>query len=118
MGPIMCPQCKDALEEDFKKVKAYIAEHNGCGIHEVAKECEVDINLIQQWLREERLQFSEGSQISLFCESCGQPIRSGRFCDKCKANMVNGFQQATRPATAPPPAKKEERESPRMRFLG
>lgn len=117
MGPLMCPECRDKLEEDFKKVKTYIQDHTGCGIHEVARECEVDVNQIQQWLREERLQLAEGSAMQLMCESCGEPILTGRFCEKCKNNMANGFQQAIKPAEAPKPQKKDERESPRMRFL-
>ena len=117
MGQMICPACKDALESDFKKVKQYIQEHNCSSIHEVAKECEVEVSQIQQWLREERLQFSSDSQVMLTCEVCGEPIRTGRFCDKCKNNMANGFQQSIKPAEAPKPQKKEERESPRMRFL-
>lgn len=117
VGPLMCPDCVKALEEEFQKVKAYIQEHQNCGIHEVARECEVDVNQIQQWLREERLQLGEGSQIELTCESCGVLIRSGRFCDKCKANVSSGFTQMLNDARPQPTIKKEERESPRMRFL-
>lgn len=117
MGPLMCPQCRDALEEKFAEVKTYIQDHPGVGIHEVARECDVEITQIQQWLREERLQFSEDSMVQLTCESCGEPIRSGRFCDKCKNNMVNGFQQSIRPTAPPPVEKKDTKDSPRMRFL-
>lgn len=117
MGPLMCPQCRDALEAKFTEVKTYIQDHPGVGIHEVARECDVEITQIQQWLREERLQFSEDSMVQLTCESCGEPIRSGRFCDKCKNSMVNGFQQSMRPATPPPEPKKDVKDSPRMRFL-
>ena len=117
MGPIICPQCRDELEEKFKQVKAYISEHNGCGIQEVARECEVEVSQIQQWLREERLQFSEDSMVQLTCESCGTTIRSGRFCEKCKNEMANGFSNAIRPTAPPPVEKKETKEAPRMRFL-
>ena len=48
MGPIICPQCKDELEEKFKQVKTYISDHSGCGIQEVARECEVEVSQIQQ----------------------------------------------------------------------
>lgn len=118
MGPIMCPQCRDALEGKFKEVKSYIQNHPNCGIKEVSEECEVDTTQIQQWLREERLQFAEGSMVQLSCESCGELIRSGRFCDKCKNEMANGFQRSIAPnkPVAPPP-QKNTKESPRMRFL-
>lgn len=119
LGPIVCPACKDELESKFKEVKTYIQTHPNCGISEVARECEVEVSQIQQWLREERLQFAEGSMVQLSCESCGEPIRSGRFCDKCKNEMANGFNKAIRPAQAAAPVeKKDVKESPRMRFLG
>ncbi|MCR5723116.1 MAG: flagellar protein [Lachnospiraceae bacterium] len=117
MGPIICPQCRDALEEKFKEVKAYISAHSGCGIQEVARECDVEVSQIQQWLGEERLQFSEDSMVQLTCESCGTTIRSGRFCEKCKNEMANGFSNAIKPTAPPPVEKKETKEAPRMRFL-
>ncbi|MCR4678837.1 MAG: flagellar protein [Lachnospiraceae bacterium] len=117
MGPLMCPQCREALEEKFKEVKAYISEHSGCGIQEVSRECDVEVSQIQQWLREERLQFSEDSMVQLTCESCGTTIRSGRFCEKCKNEMANGFQKAITPTAPPPVEKKETKDAPRMRFL-
>ncbi len=117
MGPLMCPQCREALEDKFKQVKTYISDHSGCGIQEVARECEVEVSQIQQWLREERLQFSEDSMVQLSCESCGVTIRSGRFCDKCKNEVVNGFQRSIRPTVTEPAPKKETKESPKMRFL-
>jgi len=117
MGPIICPQCREALEEKFKEVKTYISAHSGCGIQEVARECDVEVSQIQQWLREERLQFSEDSMVQLTCESCGTTIRSGRFCEKCKNEMANGFSNAIKPTAPPPVEKKETKEAPRMRFL-
>ena len=118
MGPIICPQCKDDLEAKFKEVKTYISDHSGCGIQEVARECDVEVSQIQQWLREERLQFSEDSMVQLTCESCGTTIRSGRFCEKCKNEMANGFSNAIKPQAPPPVEKKETKDAPRMRFLG
>ncbi len=117
-GPITCPSCREALEDKFKEVKKYIQDHANCGIHEVARECEVEVQQIQQWLREERLQFSEDSMVQLSCESCGTTIRFGRFCEKCKNEMANGFKQAIAQKTpVEPPVKKDVKESPRMRFL-
>ncbi len=118
MGPITCPQCREALEAKFKEVKTYIQSHPGCGISEVSEACEVEVGQIQQWLREERLQFAEGSAIELFCEGCGKPIRSGRYCDTCKAEMTNGFGQMLKPKTAPKAEpRKDPREAARMRFI-
>lgn len=118
MGPIVCPQCREALEEKFKEVKTYIEQNPHSGIRDVAEACEVEVAQIQQWLREERLEFTSDSMVQLVCETCGAQIRTGRFCDKCKNEMANGFQRAIRPQKAPEPqVKKDPRDSARMRFL-
>ncbi len=119
MGPILCPRCREEQELKFQEVKKYIQEHYGADIPEVSEECDVDPGQIRQWIREDRLQFTEDSPIRISCEGCGEMIRSGRFCDKCKAEMTNGFRHAMAPA------KKLEPEQPRgpksdrdrMRFL-
>ncbi len=74
---------------------------------------------IRQWLREDRLEDTEDSAIFLNCESCGSPIRSGRFCEKCQASVAKDLKEvinAGRPA-APKPAHKKDEEGPKMRFL-
>jgi len=117
MGPIICPSCKDAVEAKFQEVKQYISDNPGVGIKQVSEECDVETSTIQQWLREERLEVTANSAIFLSCDGCGANIRSGRFCEKCKVNLSNGFRAATRsnrPAPEPPkPAAKENK----MRFL-
>ena len=118
MGPIMCQQCRDALEGKFKEVKDYIQKHPACGIQEVSRECDVETSQIQQWLREERLEFTADSMVQLNCEGCGAPIRSGRYCDSCKTSMTNGFNQILRQAAPPPPTvSKDPKDSPKMRYL-
>lgn len=117
-GYQICPACKEALEVKFQEVKEYVREHKGVGINEVAEVCDVDPNLIRQWLREERLELAEDSGIMLACESCGGLIRSGRYCDKCKSNLVNGFNsvlQGKKPVE--PTSSKHRSADARMRFL-
>lgn len=91
-GPVYCPACRDKMEEKFQEVKNFIQENPGVHIQEVADACEVETSQIRQWLREERLELTEGSPLMLSCDGCGAPIRSGRYCDKCKANVSNGFK--------------------------
>lgn len=117
-GANVCPACREKLEEKFQEVKAYVQEHKGAGIREVAEECEVEVNQIRQWLREERLELTESSAIVLNCESCGAPIRCGRFCDKCKNVLANNLQSVIKGKEPLPPARnKMEKDNARMRFL-
>ena len=74
-----------------QEVKEYVREHRGVNINTVAEECDVEPGLIRQWLREERLELTEDSGIMLSCEACGALIRSGKYCEKCKSNLANGF---------------------------
>lgn len=112
--------CREALEEKFHEVKNYIFDHRSATIPEVSEACEVSTNQIQQWLREERLQLGEGSGITLFCENCGVPIMTGRFCEKCKNSMADKLNSSIhKPAEPKPqPKKKDPHDNPKMRFLG
>ena len=117
-GQPLCPQCRDELEKTFQNVKKYLFDNRGANIADVVRDCEVDEGQIRQWVREERLEFSAGVDIGVTCEKCGAPITSGRFCEKCKASMINDLQTAgRRPEAAPEQPKKEQSRENKMRFL-
>lgn len=117
-GPVTCPACREKLEQKFQEVKEYIQKNKGAGIPQVAEECEVDAGQIRQWLREGRLELSADSPMYLTCESCGKPVRSGRFCEKCAVNMTRNLQDALKSGrqTLQKP-EKNDGEGPKMRFL-
>ena len=95
-GQPICENCRKELEQDFQKVKEYIKENPNQGVKEVAEACEVPEGQIKQWVREERLEVSKGAGV-LNCEQCGEPIATGRFCEKCKANMTTNLTGAIQP---------------------
>lgn len=114
-GRPICPECKKALEEKFAQVKQYIREHDRANINEVAEANEVDVRQIKEWVREERLAFSTDSPISIECECCGAPIKTGKYCPKCMAKMAANLGSAIRkPVTT---ERKDMRDKDRMRFL-
>ena len=119
MGPILCPACREEMEEKFQIVKKYVQENVRTGIHEVAEACEVDTAQLRQWVREERLIFAEPSLAGIGCEKCGKLIQSGKFCEACKKEMTDGFSQVLKSGAAPAPVKKKtvDKDSPRMRYL-
>lgn len=118
MGPPICPACKEDMEHKFQEVKEYIRQNKNSGIAVVANECEVEVAQIQQWIREERLVFSEDSPIGINCENCGAMIRTGRFCDKCKNNMAHNLSSVIPKQEKPSvQEKKDEKVNPKMRFL-
>lgn len=120
VGPILCQQCMEEQEKVFQNVKKYVQDHPGADMVVVSQECDVEVSQIRQWIREERLQFAEDSPIRIACEKCGAMIRSGRFCDQCKASMTNDFRAAmghNSRAIQQPARPKAVRDGEKMRYL-
>ena len=115
-GPILCPHCREKMEAKFQEVKEYIRSNPGVGIQDVAENCDVEPSQIQQWIREERLSLSVAGADGIVCETCGKPIRTGRFCEKCKNNMANALAESIH-KPEPPQPQETERDKNRMRFL-
>lgn len=117
-GLPICPACKEKAEESFQVVKKYIRENPRADIREVAQACEVETAQIQQWIREERLEFTEDSPIKLPCENCGALIRAGKYCEKCKAAMAKNLSSAIdKPKTIVQAAPDRRDTRNRMRYL-
>ncbi len=105
MGEPVCPDCKDALEAKFQEVKKYVQEDKTAPMNDICADCDVDAKVLRQWIREERLFFSDDSPVKISCEKCGAQISTGRFCDACKKQTANSFSNASR---RPEPPKQEE----------
>ena len=112
----ICPACQKLLEDKFQEVRQYLEDHPNASVEQTSIDNDVSVKQIKQWIREERLVLSSPSEAGITCESCGVPICSGRFCDKCKANMANNLMNVyAKPK--PQEIKKQGREKDRMRFL-
>ncbi len=109
-GPELCPDCakllsdsrdeskrsdinpalKLVLAEDeakFEQIKDYIMTHPKATVAEIAEFYEIAPAKLFEWIRGDRLEFSEESSDAWFkCERCGTRIKSGRLCNRCKAN--------------------------------
>ena len=115
----LCPNCIEKIEEKYLEVKEYIQDHHNATMTEVAEECDVSTRQIEQWIREERLSFSDDSPIGIACEVCGATIRTGRYCERCKNDLANrlGSMYGSRSSTVDADKIRERREKARMRFL-
>ena len=116
VGLNLCPKCKADMEEKFAEVKEYIYDHPGVGVAEVSEAMQVSTQQIRQWVREERLQFAEGSVTDIVCESCGKSILSGRFCPQCKETMIHGLEHAYKHEEAKPTGEQKKAKA-KMRYL-
>ena len=111
----VCPQCMKGVEEKFETCKKYIKDNPGANVQKVSEATGVSDRMIKQWVREERLSFAEGSLVGLECEACGANILTGRFCVKCKQQLVNGFNAGIKKEAPKAPA--QQKSSAKMRFL-
>lgn len=114
-GARLCADCKAKLEDKFGEVKKYIEEHKNATVPEVSKAMDVSTKQLTQWVREERLAFSDDSTVTINCESCGMPMKTGRFCDKCKSEMARSLGSIYPSASAK--TSKDRRDPAKMRYL-
>ena len=100
-GPVRCPACSDALEKKFQQVKSYIWDHKTASLQEISEQNDVSVGQLRQWVREERLSFTDESPVGLECESCGATIKTGRYCANCKSKLSNTLMSALPKETKP-----------------
>lgn len=72
-------------EEKYNQVKDYIMAYPKATIIQISEENEITPMKLFEWIREDRLEFSEDSTMAWFeCANCGAKIKSGRLCNRCK----------------------------------
>ena len=62
-GPPICMACKQKLEDKFLQVRDYIRENDSATMKEISEDNEVSVKQIKQWVREERLTFTDHSPV-------------------------------------------------------
>ena len=85
-------------------------------LKKVAKENNVSMKRIRQWIKEERLELSDPLLSGITCEKCGVPICTGRYCERCKTNMANNLMNAFEKPKPQAVQKKQTRDQ-KMRFI-
>ncbi len=117
-GPSICMDCRKSADEQFKEVRLFIRKNPKASIGEISETCNVDTKQLRQWIREERLSFSAESSIGIECENCNKTIRTGRYCEACKVEVLNNLGTAYRKTEVKEENPFENKESgSKMRFL-
>jgi len=96
VGPQLCEECKKLEEEEFERVRKFVREYPGATMQEVSEATEVSMQMIYKFVKDGRLEVSEGSPIALQCENCGVRITSGRFCVNCSKKLASDMMRAGR----------------------
>ncbi|MDR1531605.1 MAG: hypothetical protein LBS62_05375, partial [Clostridiales bacterium] len=79
----ICKSCEKKEEGQFEVIKAYMDENPSCTLGQLSHETGVPTKLIVRFIRDGRLQITNGMRGEITCESCGKPITTGRYCDAC-----------------------------------
>lgn len=96
VGEYECEDCGKVEYDDYGKVRSYIEKHRGATAGDVERDTGVNQKSIRKMLRDERLEVAAESRTFLRCEVCGENIRSGRFCQKCKVNVNRRIEEQAR----------------------
>ncbi len=78
----ICPECAKKDEDYFQRVRTYLRDYPGSKIDEVEQMTDVSRKRITRYLREGRIELVEANG-ALTCLKCGNPIKSGLYCDTC-----------------------------------
>lgn len=72
-------------EDKYIQVKDYIMSNPKATIIQISEANDILPSKLFEWIREERLEFSDDSKTAWFeCAKCGAKIKSGRLCTQCK----------------------------------
>jgi uncharacterized protein len=103
-GFAVCPNCTRQEQEDFDKIRDYLFKHPNSSALEVSQATGLELKVITRFQKEGRIE-SDGMVTSdnLSCEKCGQPVKSGRFCEQCvqkiQAELKKGTNTIANPRT-------------------
>lgn len=104
-GVELCPSCVEEEETSFDKLRDYLRDNPGADVDTVAGATGIPRERMLRFLRKGRLETGELGDMQLGCVSCGAPIKSGRYCDRCSASLLNTLRSAEGGKNDQPEAK-------------
>jgi len=116
IGELLCEKCKEIDNEKFERVKEYIYSNQDATIKDTAEVTGVRVRRITAYLRENRLIIPDKSAVFILCETCGEPIKSGRICKKC-ADILSTDQKKELNIEMHHIGETPNKKARRMRFI-
>ena len=86
LGVYRCVDCGKDNYDDFQTIRNYLNKVGSASAMEIERNTGVPRNVVKHFFREEYLEISANS-VAVPCELCGMPIRTGRYCEKCKKEL-------------------------------
>ena len=91
-GAYRCKNCGYTALDVYGKVKAFLDEYGTQPALVISDATGVPLKILNELLKEGRLQLPAGSKIFLKCEKCGCALRSGRYCRECALETFRGIE--------------------------
>ncbi len=100
VGQKKCPECREAEEKSFNKVKEFLGQYPGASIDKVHQETGVGKELIIRFVKNGRL-LAEGLKVDMIleCDRCGDIITEGNYCGRCQQLLLTELHKNTEQAT-------------------
>lgn len=111
-GSYRCQKCETVVLDNFGKIKKYLDENGAASCITIARATGVRREIIEQMLKEGRLEIPDSSEYFIKCERCGCDIRYGRFCPECINKLAGGIKAIFNESVGEKP-----KQPGKMRFL-
>lgn len=95
-GIFRCVDCSKENYDYLRTVRNYLEKEGARSVAVIAKDTGVPRNVVAYFLHEEFLEIPKLAPERFSCQKCGEPIRTGYLCDRCKSVMQKGANKDLR----------------------
>jgi len=88
----LCRDCYDKQQQTMDDICSYVRDNPGSKVKEICEALGVKERLVMRMIREGRF-VVDGAIVEYGCETCGAPIVTGRFCQKCNDNLIKQIEK-------------------------
>ena len=86
-GTYVCQDCGHEVMDNYGKVRQFLEKRGPSNVFEISAGTGLSRAVVNNMLKDGRLQVSAHSSVNLICSRCGVPIRFGEYCNKCQADL-------------------------------
>ncbi|MBQ7515028.1 MAG: flagellar protein [Schwartzia sp.] len=92
-GVGLCRDCFEKEEDTMQEIASYVRDNPNSKVKDIVDALGVKERLVMRMIRDGWF-VTEGASLEYPCERCGTAITSGRFCDKCNAELQKEMERS------------------------